>query len=244
MPIAYALQHIESEEMGHTEEWLRQNNYDIHRVRLYQGDELPDPKKVDYVIGLGGPMSVNGTAEYPWLTKEIDFLRAVLQRPIPVLGICLGAQLLAKAKYASIVKAQEQEIGWYPIQSYKNTRRAIPGFSFPDTMTVLHWHGETFELPKDSTLLASSEACTNQAFVLKPYQVGLQFHLEADLDSVRTMLEHSQGEMANTGPYTQSSQSLLAKTEEFGPEAKTVLFDLMTAMRDAADRQAKASNVA
>lgn len=241
MKRAFALQHIESEEMGHTEEWLHKHGYSVRRIRLYDGDTLPNAQDVDFLVVLGGPMSVNDTADYPWIAKEVAFLKEVLKRPVPVLGICLGAQLLAKALCANIIKSQEKEIGWYPIKAHQDAHTAIPGFELPESLTVLHWHGESFELPSDTTLLASSEGCRNQAFCLKPYQVGLQFHLEADDAAVRTMLEHSKKDMVDAGPFLQSEITLIKNTGMYAEKAKSVLFDLMNAMDAEAGKKAKAA---
>ncbi|MCP5115400.1 MAG: glutamine amidotransferase [bacterium] len=134
------------------------------------------------IISLGGPMSVNDDLGY--IRREIGLLEFALAVGKPILGICLGCQLIAKALGARVFRNPVKEIGWALVERTDAGRIDPLLASFRDPETVLHWHGETFDLPTGATLLAQSENCANQAFRFGPNVYGLQFHLEATADMV------------------------------------------------------------
>jgi len=130
------------------------------------------------LIVLGGPMSANDTDEYPFLEAELAWLRQAVDTHLPTLGICLGAQLLAKALGKTVYSNRVKEIGWYQIKLLPPAA-ADPLFSACRTReTVFQWHGDTFELPAGAVHLARSQLCPNQAFRYGPCAYGLQFHVE------------------------------------------------------------------
>ncbi len=132
------------------------------------------------LIVLGGPMSVYDDAGFPHLLTEVELIRDALQRGIPILGICLGAQLLARALGASVRPNPRKEIGWYDV-SLTEEGRLDPLFGhFAQSERIFQWHGDTFDLPDQAVRLAHSEACENQAFRYGEHAYGLQFHLEVD----------------------------------------------------------------
>lgn len=208
---AHYFQHVPFEGLGSIEHWLQQRRARIGVTRFYTGDALPNPAKVDFLIVMGGPMSVNDEDEYPWLMLEKQFIRDFIASGKPVLGICLGAQLIAGALGAAIYPGEQKEIGWWPIQRAEN----LPdnAFAFPDNMTVFHWHGETFDLPENAVRLASSPACANQAFQLGENVIGLQFHLETTPASADDIVEHCRDELLKA-PYVQTEEEILAMDAE------------------------------
>jgi GMP synthase-like glutamine amidotransferase len=159
---------------------------------------------VDLLIAMGGPMSVNDETELPWLRAEKRLIRDAIDARVPVLGVCLGAQMIASALGARVHRNPVKEIGWFPIQ-------AVPGppeaFRFPEECTVFHWHGETFERPHGAVHLARSRACENQGFQLGTHVIGLQFHLETTYDDATALLENCRSELV-PGPYVQSEQDI------------------------------------
>lgn len=182
---AAVLQHVPFEGPGSIADWLNARGAEVRTIRLYAGDALPAPAEVDLVIAMGGPMSVNDDWFHEWLKDEKLFLADCIAAGKAVVGICLGAQLIASALGAKVGPNEHSEIGWFDIE-------AVPAehtFRFPDRATVLHWHGETFALPAGAKLLASSEACRNQAFQLGQRVIGLQFHCETTPDSLDELLE-------------------------------------------------------
>lgn len=201
-------QHVPFEGLGSIEPWLLSAGFEISRSRFFESPELPDLRNIDLLVVMGGPMSVNDEDEFPWLVEEKAFIRAAIASRKPVLGICLGAQLIASAMGARIYRNQVKEIGWFPVQ-------AIPApndsalFSFPSTQTVFHWHGETFDLPPGAIRIAGSEGCDNQAFQLGGSVIGLQFHLETTPESARDIIAHCRSELV-PARYIQSEEEILA----------------------------------
>ena len=202
----HVLQHVPYEGIGSIASWLESQKATIRYTRFFEADPLPSPGSVDTVIAMGGPMSVNDEDKLPWLISEKQFIRDAILQGIPVLGICLGAQLIAGAMGAKVYRNPVKEIGWCPV-------RAIPAatekFRLPTDCTVFHWHGETFDLPPGAVLLASSDGCKNQAFQINRNVIGLQFHLEATPESVSALVENCRDELV-FGDYVQSEAELRA----------------------------------
>lgn len=201
---AHYLQHVPFEGLGSIENWLKANGYKISATHLYQSVEFPDVKDIDLLIIMGGPMSVNDEADLPWLTAEKQFVKKTIEAGKPVLGICLGAQMIANAMGAKVYPNSKKEIGWFPIQNTSENKNL---FQFPESATVFHWHGETFDLPSNAKLLASSQACMNQAFQIGENVMGLQFHLETTPKSLDDIAAHCADELV-AGEYIQSLEQM------------------------------------
>ena len=172
-----ALRHIGFEDLGSFEIPLRAAGYDIEYVDVAERDPGSlDPLGPGLLVVLGGPMGVYDQDAYPFISSEIELLRQRLASGRPTLGICLGAQMMAAALGARVYPAAAREIGWSAIELSEtgehNPLAALGG------VPVLHWHGDTFDLPAGTTLLASTAACRNQAFSRGPNVLGLQFHPE------------------------------------------------------------------
>lgn len=227
---AHILQHVPFEGIGSIAAWLEGREATVTTTHFYESPDLPSLDGIDLIIAMGGPMSVNDESTLPWLFAEKTFLRDAIDRGIAVLGICLGAQLIASARGAKVYPGKQREIGWFPIE-------AVPvgdgSFPFPSSNRVLHWHGETFDLPTGAEHLARSAACEHQAFAIGDRVLGLQFHPEVTRESLTTMLEHSRGDLA-PGEFVQSEVEILAADEDdFTRLARltTSLLDHLTADR-------------
>jgi len=170
MKSAHVLQHVPFEGPGCIRTWLDQQGFRTTTTHLYRDETLPDIKQIDFLIIMGGPMSVNDEIDYPWLAKEKQFIRKAVDMQIPVLGICLGAQLIASAAGARVFANHQKEIGWFPVHA---VNKADNCFCFPAACTVFHWHGETFDIPPGSVHGFSSECCRNQAFLYDERVLGL-----------------------------------------------------------------------
>jgi GMP synthase (glutamine-hydrolysing) len=171
------LQHIACEPPGAYEDVLRERHATIDRVELDEGAQLPDWRRYDLIVAMGGPMSVNDDAELPWLADEKAAIRAAVGAGVPYFGVCLGAQLLAASLGARVYPGPAPEVGVLPV-SLTDEGRADSVFSLlPDEFATLQWHGETFDLPDGALPLASSPAYPNQAFRLGS-AYAVQFHLE------------------------------------------------------------------
>lgn len=184
--------------------WLKARGAEVNYTRFFENPFFPDLKDLDLLIVLGGPMSVHEESRFPWLRPEKHFIHEAIGHGISVLGVCLGAQLIASAMGSRVYRNRVKEIGWFPIEG---TPAPATAFGFPPQCTVFHWHGETFDLPAGAVRLARNEACENQAFQLKENVIGLQFHLETTRQSARALVEHCSHELV-PGPYIQSASQL------------------------------------
>jgi GMP synthase-like glutamine amidotransferase len=169
-PDVALLQHAPSEGGGVMEEYLLKLKVPVHRIELFSTNELP-PLSSTHLLVMGGPMSVNDEEEYSWIRDEKELIRRFVERGAPLLGICLGAQLIAAAGGARVYPCNE-ELGWSPVYS-------IPGrFALlPKRFLAFQMHGETFDLPTNATLICRGDIVAHQAFCWRS-ALGLQFHLE------------------------------------------------------------------
>jgi len=208
------LQHVPFEGPGSIAPWMHDGGHRLTGVPLYSGAALPAVAAIDGLVVMGGPMSVHDEAAYPWLTQEKRFIEAVIAAGRPVLGVCLGGQLIAEVLGGAVIPGQHKEIGWFEIRRRDEAARsALAGF-LPERLDVFHWHGETFTVPEDAIPLASSEACTNQGFVYDERVVALQFHLETTEASARALIENAAADLA-PGPYVQAADAMLADPARF-----------------------------
>jgi GMP synthase-like glutamine amidotransferase len=220
------LQHVPFEGLGSIAAWLSERGAVVQHTRFYQVARLPDLRAVDLVIAMGGPMSVNDERDYPWLKEEKAFVKDAVRRGLPVLGVCLGAQLIASALGARVFPNAHREIGWFPIQAVAAHADA---FRFPDQTTVFHWHGETFDLPPGARRLARSAGCENQAFQIGPNVIGLQFHLETTPETADQLIRHCRGELI-PGRYVQTEDALRAVPDDAYRGINRLMEDVLSYM--------------
>lgn len=181
----YAIQHLAFEDLGAWEDVLYEQGL---RVRYFEAGVENLEKAFAHeglVIILGGPIGVYETTDYPFLQKEIDLLKVRLEKKLPTIGICLGAQLIAYALGAKVYAGHTKEIGWSTLSLANAAHHPLAALA--DT-PVLHWHGDTFDLPAQAELLASSDLYPNQAFRVGPHILALQFHAEVAADSLEKWL--------------------------------------------------------
>ena len=210
---AHYLQHVPFEGLGSIAPWLEAVGYEITNTRFFESAKFPDPKKIDLLVVMGGPMSVNDEGDFPWLVSEKQFIREAINSGKTVLGICLGAQLIASAIGARVYRNHVKEIGWFPIHGMLSNKTSI--FSFPPSMKVFHWHGETFDLPSGAVRLAKSDVCENQAFQFGKSVIGLQFHLETTPKAAREIVANCRDELTPS-KYVQGEEEIMsAKPEQY-----------------------------
>ena len=195
---ATVIRHLAFEDLGCYAQVLADKNISVQYYEAAQDDlSQIDPASDDLLIVLGGPISVNQTDIYPFLQDELALLERRLAMDKPTLGVCLGAQLMAKALGAKIYPGTEKEIGWSPLSlSEAGKNSALRHFAPPTR--VLHWHGETFELPEGAVLLASSELYAHQAFAYGRRALGLQFHGECTAQGLESWYLGHVGEIEQT----------------------------------------------
>lgn len=185
------IKNISHEGPENIQRFLERNKFPFDVIDLSKGDEIPPSEDYSHLVLLGGPMSANDTDKLSYLSDEMVLIKKFINQNKKVLGICLGAQLIAKSLGSKIYKGDVPELGWYPI-TLEESALSDPAFSslFKDTLfkgaqlTVFHLHGETFTLPANSRWLASSSQYKHQAFAYKENVYGLQFHIEASQETI------------------------------------------------------------
>lgn len=221
------LQHVPFEGLGSIEGLLVSRGYTLSHTLMYQKEQpLPLVDAIDALIVMGGPMGVHDEHACPWLTPEKKFIASAIRRGIPVLGVCLGAQLIADVLGAAVTKNNYEEIGWFPVRQTGDLADERVA-ELPAHFHALHWHGDTFAVPSGATNFISSEACANQAFVYGENVLALQFHLEMLPSHVQAIYREC-GTPDKTGRYVQSLDEMLAEAENFR-RSGTILEGLLEA---------------
>ena len=185
------LQHTPNEGPGLILDWAQVNGHQTFVYHPYQFGYLPTADETDLLIILGGPMSPND--DLPRISQERELIQELLDKDVPMFGACYGAQQIAKTLGYAVSEAPAKEVGWAPVYLQSHV---IP--DLPAELLALHWHQEMFEVPKEATLLFSSDAVKNQGFVMNHRVVGLQFHFEPQDDNIREMV-------VNDFPYIEGS---------------------------------------
>lgn len=213
MKIHY-FQHVPFEGLGCIEGWARAASHHLSVTRFFENGLLPEIESIDWLVVMGGPMGAGDEKKYSWLTPEKKFIEKAIGQGKVVLGVCLGAQLIADVLGAKVYPNEYREIGWFPIQ-LTNAGRSSTLFGFlPYEFDVFHWHGDTFDIPVSAVQLARSEACGNQAFMYAEHVLGLQFHLELSPDNVEELIKNCSAELVE-GKFIQSHSQLLEPAESF-----------------------------
>jgi GMP synthase (glutamine-hydrolysing) len=207
-------QHVPFEGLGSIEQWLKAKSVHISAIKLYEEPSLPAVHEIDWLIVMGGPMSVNDEQHYPWLQAEKKFIAEAIEKRKTVLGICLGAQLIANALGANVYPNRHREIGWFPVDRVAEKEKTGLKNILPSRMDIFHWHGDTFDLPAGAIHLARSEGCEHQAFCLGEHVLGLQFHLEATPLTVSSLVEKCKDDLV-PGRYVQSAAEMLSIPTRF-----------------------------
>ncbi len=200
------LQHVPFEGLGSIAPFLKKVGCQLTATRFFESVTFPLVDEIDGLIVLGGPMGVYDQSKFFWLSDEKSFIRSVIDSGKPVLGICLGAQLIASALGAKVSSNAYKEIGWFSVTGVSDNPKNY--FSFPREFTAFHWHGDTFDLPEGAIRLAENKACKNQAFQMGRSVIGLQFHLETTPSSVRDLVENAFHELL-PAKFVQSEEQIL-----------------------------------
>ena len=165
MPRLLVFQHVAHEILGTLDPVLRGSGFRIKYVNFERHPNFdPSLEGYDGLIVLGGPMNVDEVKRFPYLEREVHSIREALRARMPILGICLGSQLIAKALGAKVYKNQEKEIGWYDVRTSAKGKKDPLTSHFSSMERIFQWHGDTFDVPEGAELLASSPLCKNQAF--------------------------------------------------------------------------------
>lgn len=209
----HCFQHVEFEGLGNIETWISKKGHQLSVTRFFADDPLPNLEDMDYLLVMGGPMGANDEAIHPWMAGEKRFIKGATDKGIRVLGICLGAQLIASALGAKVFRNKHKEIGWFPVQLTPDGL-ASPFFSgLSPEFLVFHWHGDTFGLPEGARHLAENNACKNQAFSFQNHVLALQFHLDVRESDIADWVKNA-GEKLKPGNYIQTPDEILSRKDQ------------------------------
>jgi GMP synthase (glutamine-hydrolysing) len=217
------IKQVEQEGPGLIEKIFVENGWGLRTVELSRNEKLPsDFDGIGALVVLGGPMNVYEEKQYPFLKGEESLIRKALIEEVPVLGICLGAQLLAKTCGAQVKKAPQKEIGWYKVEKTEEGKKDTLFNTGPDRVQVFQWHEDTFDVPEGAVLLAEGKDCKNQAFRVGQNAYGLQFHIEVTEDMIRSWFQS--GEEAVVEKILKDTKKV---KENYHTEAKRILLNFM-----------------
>jgi GMP synthase-like glutamine amidotransferase len=218
------IQHAETEGEGIIRNWAEERGHAVAKTFLYRGKQLPRGNDFDCLFIMGGPMSVHDEEEYPFLEPEKRFIAGAVSAGKKIIGICLGAQLLAEVLGAEVKKSREREIGWFDVTLEEGSGNVSLLDGFPPSFTAFHWHGDTFDIPRGAVRLAASHACDNQAFVLGGNALGMQFHLEVTPEVIESWFKAPEDRF--DGPFIQDP-GVIRKGYSNCPEMHRLLFSLL-----------------
>jgi GMP synthase-like glutamine amidotransferase len=206
----HCFQHVPFETPGHIADWAAEHHHPLSITHVYKNETLPSVDDYDWLVVLGGPMSVNDEKTLPWLLPEFAAVEAAIEARRTVVGICLGAQMIARVLGARVYPGAGKEIGWYPVGLTGAAERHPLTEDLPESFTTFHWHGETFDLPDGAVHLARSESCAHQMYAWRSHVLGVQFHLEMARDVIAALAEHSAAQLVDA-PYVQPREEILAE---------------------------------
>lgn len=207
------LQHVPFENPGNIVKWAYKKGHKLTGTHLYNYETVPEMDQFDFLVIMGGPMNIYEEGKYEWLKYEKKFIKEAIDNNKIVLGICLGAQLITEVLGGKVTENNEKEIGFFSVNFNEEALESPLFKGFSKEFPVFQWHGDTFsELGKGVSLIAASEACSNQAFVYKDRVIGFQFHMESLESSITSLIENCREEITE-GRYIQTEEVIKSKLE-------------------------------
>lgn len=205
----HCFQHVAFENPGTILNWANEHHHSVSYTYFFdENHSLPLLSDIDALIVMGGYMNVDEADKFPWLAIEKEFIRQAIDAEKKVIGICLGSQLIASALNCKVYPASKKEIGFYPV-TFTTDALQHPLFNhFTNPYAVFHWHGDTFNLPANAQLIASTKSCLHQAFLIGFNVLALQFHFEMNVQVIEDMLLHDGHELEEKGNFIQSIETI------------------------------------
>jgi len=202
------LQHVPFEKLGVIETWAEENKHTVTETRLFENTDFPLQESFDWLFVMGGPMNIYEEKTYPWLREEKKFIQDTIKHGKHVMGICLGAQLIADVCGAKVFSNKYSEIGWFPVANDRSEKHPEWVRSLSSEFQAFHWHGDTFEIPEGAASFLASEACAHQGFYMDGGRIiGLQCHFELEAKGVHALIaECYDGE--KPGPFVQDKEEI------------------------------------
>ncbi|WP_342421044.1 type 1 glutamine amidotransferase [Paenibacillus sp. FSL E2-0178] len=226
----HCLQHVPFEAPEEIAVWAGNRGHVLTTTLMYEAQALPSIDEFDMLVIMGGPMGVNDEEMIPWLKGEKAFIDAAIRSRKLMLGICLGAQLIAEQIGGEVYKNKWNEIGWFPVRLAGDANTSTFFRAFPEQFVPFHWHGDTFSLPAGAKRLAFSLGCANQCFEYEDYVAGLQFHLEVNDPSIRKIIGNC-AEQLKREEYVQTQSEMVNQLEKV-KASNELMFTLLDAMED------------
>lgn len=208
------LQHLPFEDAANIAVWADRHGHSQTHTRQFAHDSLPGIDQFDWLIILGGYMGVGDEQQYPWLIHEKRLIEQAIHAGKRVLGICLGAQLIASVLGARVYQHTSREIGWFDVHLTEDGRKSPLFGVLPPTFTAFHWHGDTFDVPADATLTVTNDGCAHQAFTWGTTVAAVQFHVESTPRSVQALVEQCAGELTDE-PLVQTPEQILRTDQPY-----------------------------
>lgn len=222
------IEHAEFERLGSIETWATQRKHTIHQVNPYRGEALPDSNTVDFLIVMGGPQSSLKLAKAPYLKDEIKFIEKVIKKNKPIIGVCLGAQLIGEALGAKAERSPHREIGMHLVELLDEAKTDPIFKQFPSKFEVMHWHNDMPGIPEGAVLLAKSEGCPRQIFRYGDRVYAFQCHFEFTCELIETMLENCKRDLDTSEKYIQSAKTMLAADYSDGNRKLEVVLNYLS----------------
>ncbi|MBK8808118.1 MAG: type 1 glutamine amidotransferase [Bacteroidales bacterium] len=204
----HCFQHVPYEDLGCIKNWIEEKGHHLTITKFWEIYRIPKVTDIDVLIILGGPMSIFHDDECPWLGIEKQYIKKAIDQKKKILGICLGAQLVANRLGAEVYQGKYAEIGFFPIHRTPESDNITCLKTLSDKATVFHWHNDTFEIPENAVSIAFSEACQNQGFMYNNHVLALQFHLEMTPDSLKKILVNCYSDLVEN-KFVQSVDAIL-----------------------------------
>ena len=208
------LQHVEFENPAGMLDYFINKNFIISSTKLYLKQELPAAENFDLLVIMGGPMGISDEKEFPWLSNEKKFIKKTIESGKPVIGVCLGAQLIAEVLGAEVSRNRFSEIGWFTLKKSYHLKGSLFDSILPDEFYAFHWHGDTFTIPEGAIPVGTTEACVNQGFIFNEKVLALQFHLETTYESASALIKNCSHELDGSR-YVQNGEYILSQEEKF-----------------------------
>jgi GMP synthase-like glutamine amidotransferase len=225
----HVIKHVEFEGPGLIAEWAAANGHELTES-LASTQVYPLCDDVDLLVIMGGPMDADDEVASPWLHAEKHFVVECIAAGHAVLGVCLGAQILAEVLGGKVKRSHNKEIGWHVIEKTIVGRVEPLVAGWPDAVVVGQWHGDTFDLPAGLEPLFSSEACANQAFVFDNRVVGLQFHLEWTEEVLTRLMQECRSELVDGEMWVMSASEIRDEMPDRIDASRDLLFSLLDAI--------------
>lgn len=222
------LTHVPFENAANIHVWAQDNSHDLQYTHLYRKQHFPDIEDFDILAIMGGLMNIYEHDKYPWLIEEKKFIAQAIEKNKKVVGICLGAQLLADVLGGKVTQNKYKEIGWFDINLTDHAKNSSLFSSLPEQFTAFQWHGDTFTIPPGAVNLATNQTCQNQAFQYSDNVIALQFHLDYSQHSIEEMLENCSDELVDA-PYIQTEQQIRDGYHRI-PQIKGLLYKCLDAL--------------